>query len=107
MATGGTGMIALRHFGNGNRIALNVDLIEKVEETPDTVITLTNGAHYLVQESLDEIIDKSIEVKARALQLAQHVLAPKEGQRLRLLRPDDPEAETPAGSSADPSSPSP
>ena len=60
-------MIALTHFGSGNRIALNVDLIEKIEETPDTVITLTNGTRYLVQESLDEIIEMSIEVRARAI----------------------------------------
>lgn len=82
-------MIALTHFGNGNRIALNVDLIEKVEETPDTVITLTNGARYLVQESLDDIIEKSIEVKARAIFMAQHLPDPEDRQRLRLLHGGD------------------
>ncbi len=82
-------MIALSHFGNGKRIALNVDLIEKVEETPDTVITLTNGARYLVQESLDEIIDKSIEVRARSLYMAQHLPDPRDRQGLRLLRGGD------------------
>lgn len=86
-------MIALTHFGNGNRIVLNVDLIEKVEATPDTVITLTNGARYLVQESLEDIIDKSIEVKARALLMAQQLPEHRDGQRLRLLyggeNPDD------------------
>ncbi len=82
-------MIALSHFGNGKRIALNVDLIEKVEETPDTVITLTNGARYLVQESIDEIIDKSIEARARVMNLAQSMLVPPDGQRLRLLRGGD------------------
>lgn len=90
-------MIALSHFGNGNRIALNVDLIEKIEETPDTVITLTNGARYLVQESLDEIIDKSIEVRARALYMAQHLPDPHERQQLRLLHGDKPDE---AGESA-------
>ncbi|HET9076920.1 MAG TPA: flagellar FlbD family protein [Acidimicrobiales bacterium] len=78
-------MIALSHFGSGKRIALNIDLIEKVEETPDTVITLTNGARYLVQESLEDIIEKSIEVKARALLLAHQMELPPDGQRLRLL----------------------
>lgn len=82
-------MIALSHFGNGKRIALNVDLIEKVEETPDTVITLTNGARYLVQESIDEIIDKSIEARARVMHLAQSMQLPPDGQRLRLLRGGD------------------
>ncbi len=85
-------MIALTHFGNGKRIAVNVDLIEKIEETPDTVITLTNGARYLVQESLDEIIDRSIEVRARIMHLAHNLPAPSEGQRLRLLRGGDPDS---------------
>lgn len=78
-------MIALTHFGTGKRIALNVDLIEKVEETPDTVITLTNGTRYLVAETLDQIIDKSIEVKARAMNLAHHLEPAADGQRLRLV----------------------
>lgn len=79
-------MIVLTHFGKGNRIALNVDLIEKIEETPDTVITLTNGARYLVQDSLDEIIEKSIEVRARVLHMAQHMDSPSDNQRFRLLQ---------------------
>ena len=29
-----------------------------MEETPDTVITLTTGHKYVVKESLDEILDK-------------------------------------------------
>lgn len=78
-------MIALTHFGNGNRIVLNVDLIEKVEATPDTVITLTNGSRYLVQESLEDIIDRSIEIKARALLMAQQLADHRYSQRLRLL----------------------
>lgn len=82
-------MIALTHFGSGNRIALNVDLIEKIEETPDTVITLTNGTRYLVQESLDEIIAKSVEARARAIYVSQHLPEHVDGQRLRLVRDED------------------
>ena len=82
-------MIALTHFGSGNRIALNVDLIEKIEETPDTVITLTNGARYLVQESIEEIIEKSVEARARVNYAAQQMPEPAEGHRLRLVRPED------------------
>lgn len=79
-------MIVLTHFGNGKRIALNVDLIEKVEETPDTVITLVNGTRYLVQECLEEIIDRTVEMRARILRLAGTMPEPPEGQRLRLVR---------------------
>lgn len=36
---------------NGKEITLNCDLIETVEETPDTVITLTTGKKIIVKES--------------------------------------------------------
>ncbi len=36
---------------NGNSITVNSDLIETVEETPDTVITLTTGKKIIVKES--------------------------------------------------------
>ena len=36
---------------NGNEITVNADLIEVVEETPDTVITLTTGKKIIVKES--------------------------------------------------------
>lgn len=79
-------MIVLTHFGNGNRVALNVDLIEKIEETPDTVITLINGTRYLVQEPLDEIIEKTVELRARILHLSQTMPEQPDGYRLRLVR---------------------
>lgn len=36
---------------NGKEITINADLIETVEETPDTVITLTTGKKIIVKES--------------------------------------------------------
>jgi len=41
----------------GQRVALNPDAIESVEETPDTHVRLTNGETILVRESLNEIIE--------------------------------------------------
>ena len=41
-------------------IAVNADLIEYVEETPDTVVTMTNNDKVVVQESLEEIIEKVV-----------------------------------------------
>ena len=38
-------------------------LIQTVEETPDTVITLTTGAKYVVKESCEEIKKKVLEYK--------------------------------------------
>jgi flagellar protein FlbD len=45
---------------NGRAIVLNADLIECIEETPDTVITLTNNDKFVVKERLAEIIDKVV-----------------------------------------------
>ena len=42
---------------------LNDDLIQTMEETPDTVITLTNGIKYVVKENCEEIKTKIIEYK--------------------------------------------
>lgn len=57
-------MIKLRRMNNSEFI-LNIDLIEIIEETPDTVITLTNGRKMIVTESAEEIIEKVIEYKRK------------------------------------------
>ena len=41
---------------NRTSLILNSDLIEHIEETPDTVITLTNGQKLMVQESAEDIV---------------------------------------------------
>lgn len=48
-------MISLTRL-NGSRFAVNADLIERIDESPDTVITLVDGTKYLATESLDEVI---------------------------------------------------
>lgn len=40
---------------NGKQFTLNSDLIETIEETPDTVLTLTTGKKIIVKESRQEI----------------------------------------------------
>ena len=40
---------------NGVKVLVNQDLIELVEETPDTVLTLTTGKKIIVKESRQEI----------------------------------------------------
>ena len=40
---------------NGKSFTLNSDLIEIVEESPDTVVTLTTGKKIIVKESRQEI----------------------------------------------------
>ena len=52
-------MIELTGMNNKNFI-LNAEHIEKVEEVPETLITLTNGKKYIVLESIDEVKDEVI-----------------------------------------------
>ncbi len=40
---------------NGSKITVNTDLIETVEEMPDTVITLTTGKKFIIKESRQEV----------------------------------------------------
>ena len=58
---------------NGPAFALNPDLIERAEETPDTVVTLVDGKHYLVKESLRELIEIVRRDRASVLALARDV----------------------------------
>ncbi len=48
---------------NSVPIAVNSDLIEYVEETPDTVITFTNNDRLVVQEHMGEIIEKIVQYR--------------------------------------------
>jgi flagellar protein FlbD len=41
---------------NGPEFALNPDLVERAESTPDTVVTLVDGTKYVIAESVDELI---------------------------------------------------
>lgn len=44
-------------------LVLNSDLIEHIDATPDTVITLTNAQKMMVLESADEVIQRVVEFR--------------------------------------------
>lgn len=44
-------------------LVLNADLIEHIETTPDTVISMTNGQKFVVLESTDDVIRKVIDFR--------------------------------------------
>ncbi len=50
---------------NHSPLVINSDLIEFVESTPDTMISLTTGKKILVTESVDELVTRVAEFKAR------------------------------------------
>jgi flagellar protein FlbD len=41
-------------------LIVNSDLIDHIEMTPDTIVTLTSGQKFMVLESADEIVDSVI-----------------------------------------------
>ena len=51
-------MISVKRL-NGTDLWLNPLLIESVESTPDSIITLSNGHKYVVHDSPEEIVDKT------------------------------------------------
>ena len=52
-------MIFLTKLG-GKQFLLNEDMIESVSQNPDTIVVLSNGHSYIVQENMDEIMDRVI-----------------------------------------------
>ncbi|MCL1826779.1 MAG: flagellar FlbD family protein [Candidatus Cloacimonetes bacterium] len=52
---------------NNQEFFINSDLMEFIESTPDTIISLTTGKKIIVKESAEEVIEKIIEYKSKAL----------------------------------------
>lgn len=52
-------MIKVTRF-NQSELILNADLIEFVEQTPDTVVTMLTGRKVLIRETADEVIRRVI-----------------------------------------------
>ncbi|MPV38999.1 flagellar FlbD family protein [Georgenia subflava] len=48
-------MIIVRRL-NGQPFAINPDLIERIEATPDTILVLLDGTKYIVNEPMDEVV---------------------------------------------------
>lgn len=45
---------------NGLDIVINADLIEFIESTPDTVLTLSTGTKFLLKDSVQDVVNKVI-----------------------------------------------
>jgi len=45
---------------NGTDLIINAELIEFIEATPDTVMTLTTGRKFVLKDSVEDLIDKII-----------------------------------------------
>lgn len=75
-------MIKLTRLG-GEAFVLNADLIQYVEERPDTFVTLTTGERIVVQESMDEVLRRAVRY-----QQAKHLIPPPADDRHRAGSPE-------------------
>ena len=65
----GETMILLTRL-NGTTFAVNPDLIERIQEQPDTTVVLVDGTTFIVTETVAEVIDEIAEYRARVIALA-------------------------------------
>ena len=78
-------MIVLTRLA-GPSFALNPDLIERVEATPDTVVTLIGGTKYVVRESVEELLEEVREYRGQIIAAAhKYENAPAPEPRLRVI----------------------
>ena len=61
------------HRLNGQPVGINADLIERVDVTPNTVITLVDGTECLVAESLDDVVDAVRAYRASIVALSERI----------------------------------
>lgn len=68
------------HRLNGQLFALNPDLIETIETTPDTVVRLLNGHRYLVMESTESVIKAISDFRSSAGYVRVPIISLKEDE---------------------------
>ncbi|PIV80586.1 flagellar protein [bacterium CG17_big_fil_post_rev_8_21_14_2_50_64_8] len=51
---------------NGSELVVNADLIEFIESTPDTLISLTTGRKIMVLEDPDHVIELAVAFRNKA-----------------------------------------
>jgi len=50
---------------NGSQVVVNAELIEFIESTPDTVVSLTSGKKVMVREDVDEVVRRVVAYQRR------------------------------------------
>jgi flagellar protein FlbD len=51
---------------DGSQLVVNSDLVETVEATPDTVVSLIDGRKMVVRETVDQVVDRFLEFRRKA-----------------------------------------
>lgn len=75
-------MIAVTKL-DGTELLLNVDMIETIEQTPDTMISLADGTKLFVRETPKQLVDRVVEFKRAVYRGGEY---PREAARV--LSPD-------------------
>ena len=65
---------------HGNEFVINAELIEKVENNPDTQVMLSNGHRYYVKNTLAEIAERVIGYRGACLGSAEMWLSRHKGE---------------------------
>jgi flagellar protein FlbD len=76
----------LVHRLRGEAMFLNADLIEAVEEAPDTIVTLVDGRRVVVAEPATDVISRITEFRASIIVAAEELRSSPRA-RLRAVPP--------------------
>lgn len=80
-------MITLSRL-NGTTFAVNCDLIERIDASPDTVLTLVDGTRYVVAEDLDDVIERVRRYRAEVVAVS-HTIQSGAVRNLRVVNLQD------------------
>ncbi|MEV7618588.1 flagellar FlbD family protein [Microbacterium sp. NPDC089321] len=67
---------------NLSRFAVNPDLIERVQASPDTTIVMVDGARFVVRETMDELIAQITAFRASVLAQASRLASARQAEGL-------------------------
>ena len=83
---------------NGTQLGINADLIERVESSGDTVVSLIDSTKYVVAESPADVVERIVQFRGRVLAEADRVLIDegrtRAGLRLVVEQESDPSERT-------------
>jgi flagellar protein FlbD len=65
--------VIIVHRLRGEPMFLNTDLIESIEATPDTVVTLVDGRKFVVAETPEEVVQRTMGFRASVLAAAEEL----------------------------------
>lgn len=63
----------LVHRLRGQPMFINEDLIESIEATPDTVVTLVDGRKFVLADSPEDVVDRARSYRASVLVAAEEI----------------------------------